>query len=198
MRAGFHGFALLGLVLCAAATGSPLAAETVQRTNGTDTFIAASSGMPELQTPGDVFASGGAVITKGHVGGDAHVTGFDVELEATVAGDLYAAGAAVTLRAPVGGDVSMMGFSLRTADTAITRGNVRMLGSTITIDRSIDGALRDTKRAKELVATLCGHDALVALPEMSVVGSNARKEAYRVVRLTQVTSGRCAADLILE
>ena len=141
MRAGLHAFALLALFLCAAATGSPLAAEAVQRTNGTDTFIAASSGMPDLQTSGDVFASGGAVITRGDVGGDAHVTGFDVEVEAAVAGDLYAAGAAVTLRAPVGGDVSMMGFSLRTADTAITTGNVRMLGSTITIDGSVGGAL---------------------------------------------------------
>ncbi|MDP1578324.1 MAG: hypothetical protein Q8L76_16470, partial [Cypionkella sp.] len=35
----------------------------------TDTFIAGSSGLPELQAPGDVFASGGALVTKGRVGG---------------------------------------------------------------------------------------------------------------------------------
>jgi hypothetical protein len=116
--------------------------------------------MPELQTPGDVFASGGAVITKGHVGGDAHVTSFDVELEAAVAGDLYAAGAAVTLRAPVGGDVSMMGFSLRTADTAITKGNVRLLGSTITIDGSVGGALAAAGGEITLNAAVTG-DALL-------------------------------------
>ncbi|MDO8985915.1 MAG: hypothetical protein Q7V03_20230, partial [Cypionkella sp.] len=51
---------------------------------------------------------------RGAWGGDAHVAGFDLDLEADVAGDLYAAGAAVTVRAPVGGDLSMMGFSLRT------------------------------------------------------------------------------------
>jgi hypothetical protein len=160
MRPFLRAFALAGSVLCATAAGSPLTAETVQRTNGTDTFIAASSGMTELQMPGDVFASGGAVITKGHVGGDAHVTGFDVELEAAVAGDLYAAGAAVTLRAPVGGDVSMMGFSLRTADTAITTGNVRMLGSTITIDGSVGGALAAAGGEITLNAAVTG-DALL-------------------------------------
>ena len=42
--------------------------------------------------------------------------------------------------------------------------------------------LRDTKRAKALVGTLCSHGAVVALPQMSVVGGKARKEAYRVVR----------------
>ncbi|MDO8986201.1 MAG: hypothetical protein Q7V03_21770, partial [Cypionkella sp.] len=114
MSAWFRARALIVSVFVAAAAVSPLEAETVLQTNGTDTFIAGSSGLPELQAPGDVFASGGALVTKGRVGGDAHVAGFDLDLEADVAGDLYAAGAAVTVRAPVGGDLSMMGFSLRT------------------------------------------------------------------------------------
>lgn len=56
MRASLRAFALLGSALWAAATVSPLGAETALQTNGTDIFIAASSGMPELQKPGDVFA----------------------------------------------------------------------------------------------------------------------------------------------
>lgn len=141
MLVSLRAFALLGSALWATAAVSPLGAETVLRTNGTDTFIAASSGMPELQAPGDVFASGGAVVTRGRVAGDAHAAGFDLDLEADVAGDLYAAGAAVTVRAPVGGDLSLMGFSLRTVEAASIKGNARILGSTITIDGPIDGAL---------------------------------------------------------
>lgn len=159
MSALIRALALVSVFLVVAAV-SPLGAETVLQTNGTDTFIAGSSGLPELQAPGDVFASGGALVTKGRVAGDAHVAGFDLDLEADVAGDLYAAGAAVTLRAPVGGDLSIMGFSLRTADTAVTTGNTRMLGSTITIDGDIGGALTATGGEITLNAAVSG-DALL-------------------------------------
>ncbi|MDM7931462.1 hypothetical protein [Tabrizicola sp.] len=160
MPASLRAVALLGSVLLATAAVLPLGAETVQTTNGTDTFIATSSAMPDLQAPGDVFASGGAVVTKGRVVGDAHVAGFDLDLEAEVAGDLYAAGAAITVRAPVGGDLSTMGFSLRTADTAITTGNVRMLGSTITIDGPVGGSLAAIGGEITLDAAVTG-DALL-------------------------------------
>jgi hypothetical protein len=99
-------------------------------------------------------------VTKGRVVGDAHVAGFNLDLEAEVAGDLYAAGATATLRAPVGGDLSMMGFSLRTAGTAITKGNARMLGSTITIDGPVGGALAATGGEITLNAAITG-DALL-------------------------------------
>lgn len=160
MRASSLSVALLVSALWVAATVSPLSAKAALTTNGTDTFVAASSGLPELQALGDVFASGGAVVTKGRVAGDAHVVGFDLDLEAQVAEDLYAAGASVTLRAPVGGDLSMMGFSLRTADTATTKGNARMLGSTITIDGPVGGALAATGGEITLNAAVAG-DALL-------------------------------------
>lgn len=160
MPASSRLVALLMSALCAAATVSALRAETALQTNGSDTFIAASSGMPELQTPGDLFASGGAVVTKGRVNGDAHVGGFDLDLEAPVSGDLYAAGATATLRAPVGGDLSMMGFSMRTADTAIIAGNARMLGSTITIEGPVGGALTAAGGEITLNATIAA-DALL-------------------------------------
>lgn len=166
MPVSLRVLALFGSGLWAAAIVSPLGAETVQQTNGTDTFIAATSGMPDFQTPGDVFASGGAVVTKGRVGGDAHVAGFDLDLEAEVAGDLYAAGAAMTVHAPVGGDLSMMGFSLRTADTAITTGNARMLGGTITIDGPVGGALAATGGEITLNAAVTG-DALLQGGELN-------------------------------
>ena len=160
MSTWFRARALIVSVLLAAAAVSPLEAEAVLQTNGTDTFIADSSGLPELQAAGDVFASGGALVTKGRVAGDAHVAGFDLDLEADVAGDLYAAGAAVTLRATVGGDLSMMGFSLRTASAAITTGNARMLGSTITVDGPVGGALTATGGEITLNAAVTG-DALL-------------------------------------
>jgi hypothetical protein len=43
-------------------------------------------------------------------------------------------------------------------------------------------ALRDTKLAKRLVASLIEHRAVVALPELSIVGGKLRKEAFKVVR----------------
>lgn len=43
-------------------------------------------------------------------------------------------------------------------------------------------ALRDTKLAKRLVASLLEHGAVVALPELSIVSGKQRREAYRVVR----------------
>jgi hypothetical protein len=163
---------LIASGLWAAITVSPLLAQTVQQTNGTDTFISATSGLPELQTTGDVFASGGAVVTRGRVGGDAHVFGFDLDLEAEVAGDLYASGGAITAHAPVAGDLSMMGFSLRTADTATTAGNARMLGGTITIDGPVGGALAAMGGEITLNAAVTG-DALLQGGELTF-GPNAR------------------------
>ena len=160
MSVWLRTLALVGSALLACPAVSSLKAETMLQTNGTDTFITGSSGLPELQAPGDVFASGGAVVTKGRVAGDAHVAGFDLDLEADVTGDLYAAGAAMTVRALVGGDLSMMGFSLRTAETAITTGNARMLGSTITIDGDVGGALAATGGEITLNAAVSG-DALL-------------------------------------
>jgi hypothetical protein len=64
------------------------------------------------------------------------------------------------VHAPVGGDLSMMGFSLRTADTAITTGNARMLGSTITIEGPVGGALAATGGEITLNAAVSG-DALL-------------------------------------
>ena len=54
---------------------------------------------------------------------------------------------------------SARGFSLRT-DTAITTGNVRMLGSTITIDRPVGGALAAAGGEITLNAVVTG-DALL-------------------------------------
>ncbi len=166
MQASSRALVLLGSVLWAILAASPPSAQTVLRTNGTDTFVVATSGMPALQASGDVFASGGAVVTTGRVGGDAHVAGFDLDLEADVASDLYAAGAAVTLRASVGGDLSMMGFSLRTADRATITGNARMLGSTITIDGPVGGALAATGGEITLNAAVAG-DALLQAGTLS-------------------------------
>ena len=58
-----------------------------------------SSGLPELQVPGDVFASGGALVTKGRVAGDAHVAGFDLDLSmnsATTGRESYGIYAAIS------------------------------------------------------------------------------------------------------
>ena len=158
MPASLRLLAILGTGFCVAAF--PSGAETTTQKNGTDTFMAATSGQPDLQTKGDLFASGGAVVTKGRVDGDAHVAGFDLDLVADVTGDLYAIGAALDLRAPVGGDVSMMGLSLRTARQADIAGNARLIGGAITLDGPIGGALAATGGDITLNAAIAG-DALL-------------------------------------
>jgi hypothetical protein len=160
MQASLRAMVLLGSVVWVTVPVSPLWARTVLQANGTVTFIVASSGMPELQAPGDVFASGGAVVTTGRVAGETHVAGFHLDLESAVARDLYAAGASATLRAPVGEDLSMIGFSVRTANTAFTTGNARMLGSMITIDGPVGGALTATGGEISLNTAITG-DALL-------------------------------------
>lgn len=170
MPASLRLLALLGIGLCAAAF--PSVAETITQINGTDTFIAATSSLPDFQTKGDLFASGGAVVTKGRVDGDAHVAGLNLNLEADVTGDLYAVGAALDLRAPVGGDLSMMGLSLRTARQAEIAGNARLIGGTITLDGPVGGALAATGGEITLNATIAG-DALLR-GESITFGPNAR------------------------
>ena len=66
----------------------------------------------------------------------------------------------------------MMGFSLRTTGTAITKGNARLLGSTITIDGPVGGALTAAGGEITLNAAVTG-DALLQGGSITF-GSNAR------------------------
>lgn len=77
---------LLSFCLVAFLTPALAGAETVSQRNGTDLFLSGTSGLPQVDTAGDVFAAGESVVLKGRAGGDAHAAGFDVSVEAPVAG----------------------------------------------------------------------------------------------------------------
>jgi hypothetical protein len=129
--------ALSALMLGAA----PAWAGPDQQLFGGDMFVSGSGSFAPVTAERDLFASGGAITVQGRVAQDTHVTGFTVDVEADTVGNVYAAGASVTLRAAIGQDLSAAGFTVRTAPTAITQGNARLAGGTVTIDGPVKGAL---------------------------------------------------------
>lgn len=162
------------LTLCLLAFLSPtlVGAETASQRNGTDLFLSGTSGLPELNTTGDVFAAGQSVVLKGKAGGDAHAAGFDVSVEAPIAGNLYVAGANVAVLAPVAQDLTAMGMNLRTSAQATIAGNARLAGSNVVIDGPIMGALTVTAGEITLNAAVTG-DVLMLIDTASF-GPNAR------------------------
>lgn len=151
---------------------STVQAETVSGATGTDRFFAGSALTEDIDAPRDVFVAGRSVTAKGQAGGDVHVAGFDVDVETKTAADLYAIGASVTVRAEVGEDLSAMGFNVRTAQSATTRGNARLMAETITIDGPVGGALSATAREIVLNADVGGDTRLIA--ETITFGPNAK------------------------
>ena len=148
------------LLICGLAV--PSVAETVQRTNGSDVFMAGNNVSQTINADHDVFASGSSVTLRGQAQGDVHVSGFDVDVETRTAGDLYAMGATVTVRAEIAEDLSAMGFSVRTSQGAETAGNARLLGQTVTIDGPVGGALTAMGSEVFLNAAIDGDAWIVA------------------------------------
>jgi len=150
-------------------------AETATQTIGNDMFIVGSGPSSSIDAKRDVFIAGNAVTLKGDAVGDVHATGFDVEIETVTGGDLYAAGGAVTIRSSVGEDLTATGFSVRTSQNAITTGNARLSGRTITIDGPVSGALLAMGNEIILNARIGGDARIVANkisfgPEALIVG----------------------------
>jgi len=148
----------LSLALAAAPAGF---ADTETRTYGSDTFVAGTTVSTALDADRDAFLAGRAVTAKGRAGGDVHVAGFDVDVEADSAADLYVAGATVSVRGTVGEDLTAAAFTLRTAPTAVTQGNARIMGGSVTIDGAVKGDL--TVAANEVILNAAiGGEAMIA------------------------------------
>ena len=121
--------------------GSPSFAGAEKFTHGNDVYVLGSGPVEAIAAKRDVFTAGKTVMLKGDAVGDIHAVGFNVDVESTVGGDLYAVGGTVTIRASVDEDISAAGFSVRTLSNAITKGNVRLVGETVTIDGPVLAAL---------------------------------------------------------
>lgn len=150
------------LALGAASTSAAMA-DTVTRMNGSDTFIAGSTVSETVDAQRDVFMAGWVAVTaKGAAGGDTHFAGFDLDIETDSAADLYAIGVSVAVRGPVGEDLTASGFTLRTTQTAVTEGNARLMGSSVTIDGPVKGDLSVTASEVVLNAPVGGAALIVA------------------------------------
>ena len=145
----------------ALAASSLAHADTVTKTNGSDLFVAGKTISETLGAERDVFIAGRAVTAKGTGRGDTHISGFDLNIEADSAADLYAVGMSVAIRGTVGEDLTAAGYTLRTAQTAVTDGNARLLGGSIIIDGPVKGDL--SVGASEVVLNAAvGGDAMIA------------------------------------
>jgi len=143
-------------------TATAAVADSVSNSHGGDDYVAGSGINETFQGSRDIFAAGNSVAVKGASGSDAHVVGFDVDIDATTGADLYAAGGAVTVRGTVGEDLTVSGFSVRTAEGAVTSGNARLFGGTLTIDGPVEGALTAMGGEVILNARIAGDAWLVA------------------------------------
>lgn len=129
-------YLLLGALMAA-----PVPATADEARLGGDIFLGGSGPAGAVAGGRDVFAAGPAVTLEGSVAQDTHAAGFDVEVDADTGGNVYAAGVAVTIRATVGEDLTAAGMSLRTAASAVTQGNARLAGGSLTIGGPVGGAL---------------------------------------------------------
>tara|TARA_R110002094_G_scaffold5874_6_gene14853 strand:- start:519 stop:1700 length:1182 start_codon:yes stop_codon:yes gene_type:complete len=137
-------------------------ADTVSVRNGSDTFYAGGQVSESVDTVGDTFIGARSVQLLGATQGDLHISGFDVSVSADAAEDLYALGGAVVIRGAIAEDLTAAGFSLRTEPTSETRGNVRLLGNTVTIEGPVAGALSVMGRDVILNAAIKGDARILA------------------------------------
>tara|TARA_R110000787_G_scaffold112500_5_gene221413 strand:+ start:605 stop:1786 length:1182 start_codon:yes stop_codon:yes gene_type:complete len=137
-------------------------ADTVSVRNGSDTFYAGAQVSESVDTVGDTFIGARSVQLLGATQGDLHISGFDVSVSADAAEDLYALGGTVVIRGAIAEDLTAAGFSLRTEPTSETRGNVRLLGNTVTIEGPVAGALSVMGRDVILNAAIKGDARILA------------------------------------
>ncbi len=151
-------------------------AETVTTRNGSDTFVAGEQVSETVDTGGDAFIAARTLNAGGTTAGDLHVSGFDVSVSANTLEDLYAAGFSVAIEGDVAEDLTAVGFSLRTGPSAMTEGNARMFGNTVTIEGPVAGALTVTGRDVILNAPVTGDVRILAQtltfgPEAVITGA---------------------------
>ena len=122
-------------------TTSPTTAETTTRIHGGDVFTSGGAVVKTFAAERDVFVSGRAITATGTAGGDVHVAGFDVDISTQVNEDLYVVGFKILVRSEISKDLSALGMNIQTEAASRTRGNARLMGGSIRIDGTIDGAL---------------------------------------------------------
>ncbi|MGB5865791.1 MAG: hypothetical protein WBG95_16000 [Sulfitobacter sp.] len=137
-------------------------ADTVSAVNGGDTYAAGAHVNQTLQAAGDAFMIGRSVTIDGNSEGDLHVGGVDVSVGANVAEDLYVLGGTVIIRSKIAEDLTAAAFSVRTYDSAVTQGNARLLGNSVTVEGPVEGALSVMARDVILNAPIGGDVRILA------------------------------------
>jgi hypothetical protein len=117
------------------------AAETATRTHGGDVFTSGGAVVKSFAAERDVFVTGRAITATGTAGGDVHVAGFDVDISTRVNDDLYVVGSKILVQSEIAKDLSALGMNIQIDAVSRTRGNARLMGASIRIDGTFDGAL---------------------------------------------------------
>ena len=136
----------------------PLAAHAAEArmTVGGDQYAAGQSASIAEAVTHDAFVAGYDVSLKAPVAGDAHLAGFNVYIDAEVTGDLYAIGSSVNVSGTVSGDVTAFGNTVSLRGAQPVPGNVRLAGSSVTLDTPVLGAGLVTAQTLNLNASVGG------------------------------------------
>ena len=134
----------------------PAQADEAKLSFGGDQFSAgqtASVSEPEVK---DAFVAGYDTSIDAAVTGNAHLAGFSVSTRADVGGDLYAIGNSVSVNGAVGGNVTAAAATLSLNDPSPIPGNVRLGGTTVTLNTPVAGSALITAQTLTLNAPITG------------------------------------------
>ncbi len=91
---------------------------------------------------GDLFAAGGTIDIGGAVQEDTLLAGKTITITGTVTGDVRAAGESIVISGNVNGDVLAAGANITIEKTSTVRGDVVLMGGTLTLLGTVRGDVR--------------------------------------------------------
>jgi len=183
-RAPVRAFAILALVIGAAAAMAPARAEGLEARRGRDVVVAAGETLDgtliaagksvrvDGTVQGDLIVAAAHVDVRGTVRGDLVVAGRDVEVAGTVEGSVYAAARSLTLRGRVGHGLY-----------AANRSTVIEAGAAVGGDLAVAGR-------SALLGGEVGRSASIVAHDVEVSGRIGRDIRFRGDRLAVKTTGR--------
>ena len=123
---------------------------------GGDQFSAGQTATLSEPAAKDAFVAGYDTSIDATVTGNAHLAGFSVKTNAAIGGDLYAIGNSVSVNGAVGGNVTAAAATLSLNDPSPIPGNVRLGGTTVTLNTPVAGSALITAQTLTLNAPVTG------------------------------------------
>ncbi len=175
--------AFIGILVTLLTIASPVLADGPDRfTLGGDQYVSGQEATLSGDVENDAFAAGFNVVVPSPVSGDVHAGGFTVTVSGPVSGNVYAVGNAVTLSGPVGKDVTALGGTITLSGSDAIKGNLRVTGGSIALDRPVDGSALVAGHSVAIDGPIAGD--LVLSTEAASFGDNAKVLGHVDIRST--------------